>query len=933
MEELDTITLPSPPPEPARARVPLAAAIVPVIAGVVMWTVTGSLLALCFAALGPLMMLASLFDGGRVRRRERRKAMRDAEEQWDRAADALARRQDSLRSGLWRTQPGVAACLREQPVRQERIDAGTRVVLGSGSLAVAHDTSGGEGERARAFRQQAAVLPHAPISVALGAGLGVRAPFAVAAAIARAVVVQLCARFAPAQLALLGDDLDRLGIAGMPHAQHPSTGAFRLALVIGAHEVRGADAVVRLVGAAEALAGVSVVIDAHEPTAARVRTSDGEVVVRAEGLSRAQAAAVAAEWTVESQTRALVPSAVTLEEVLLADAAEGLSVGIARGTGGTVVVDLVADGPHAIVTGMTGSGKSELLVTWVIALAHGFGPEEVSFVLADFKGGTAFDPLRALSQVTAVITDLDEDGARRGVESLRAELRRREAVLADSAARDIADAAVRMPRLVIVVDEFAALLREHPGLAEVFTDIAARGRALGMHLILGTQRAAGVVSEALAANSPLRISLRVTEAADSRAVVGTDAAATLPGDWSGRGLALIRRPRDAEAQRARVALTDAADIARARVRWKGHTPAARPWLPALPLRLALADLDARAFAPGNALLGVADQPAHQRQESVGLRLGEERGLVVLGGPSSGKSGILALLAAQAEQPCIVPQDAEEAWDTITELAQHPRPGLIICDDLDAALAAYPPEYAQEFLQNWESVIRHAGAAGATIAVAASRVTTGVARLAELLPRRALLAYPSRTEYLAAGGEAQNFLARCPAGRGRLDGHLVQFALSPAELPSPSSSTRPWVPEMTTAIIAPYPGRYIGMLRARHPSCEVLSVAECAERGVAPDGATLVVGDGEAWQRGWALWQRLREDADVLVLAPCATELRTLLGMRELPPYARAHQGRAWLVRSGASPQRVSGLDLVAEAPAVEPFAELSRAEGPSQTPP
>src|SRR5690606_29972212 len=122
--------------------------------------------------------------------------------------------------------------------------------------------------------------------------------------------------------------------------------------------------------------------------------------------------------------------------------------------------------------------------------------EQVVFVLADFKGGTAFEPLRELAQVAAVITDLDDEGARRGVSSLTAELRRREAVLAAAGARDIGDSAVRMPRLIIVVDEFAALLQEHPDLGAVFTDLAARGRALGMHLILGTQRASGVIREA-----------------------------------------------------------------------------------------------------------------------------------------------------------------------------------------------------------------------------------------------------------------------------------------------------------------------------------------------------------------------------------------------------------------------------------------------------
>src|SRR5690606_13533407 len=102
----------------------------------------------------------------------------------------------------------------------------------------------------------------------------------------------------------------------------------------------------------------------------------------------------------------------------------GLAAAIGRDARGDAVLDLVEDGPHAIVTGMTGSGKSELLVSWVTSMASAYSPDQVVFVLADFKGGTAFDPLLELPHVAAVITDLDDDGARRGVQSLTAELRR-----------------------------------------------------------------------------------------------------------------------------------------------------------------------------------------------------------------------------------------------------------------------------------------------------------------------------------------------------------------------------------------------------------------------------------------------------------------------------------------------------------------------------
>ena len=97
------------------------------------------------------------------------------------------------------------------------------------------------------------------------------------------------------------------------------------------------------------------------------------------------------------------------------------------------------DGPHAVVVGITGSGKSELLTTWICALAATRSTDEVAFLLADFKGGTAFASLEDVPHVTGLITDLDGSGSRRAVESLRAELRRRESAIAAAGATDIGD--------------------------------------------------------------------------------------------------------------------------------------------------------------------------------------------------------------------------------------------------------------------------------------------------------------------------------------------------------------------------------------------------------------------------------------------------------------------------------------------------------------
>lgn len=115
-----TIVLPAAPTQPTRPPLPLLAAIVPVIAGVVLWLITGSLFALCFAALGPLMLLASFFDGLRSRGRARQQAERESDTAWTRAEDELSRLHDQEHRALWHRSPDAAGCLLDPPLRAER---------------------------------------------------------------------------------------------------------------------------------------------------------------------------------------------------------------------------------------------------------------------------------------------------------------------------------------------------------------------------------------------------------------------------------------------------------------------------------------------------------------------------------------------------------------------------------------------------------------------------------------------------------------------------------------------------------------------------------------------------------------------------------------------------------------------------------------------
>ncbi|MFK3679490.1 FtsK/SpoIIIE domain-containing protein [Microbacterium sp. NPDC090218] len=900
------ITLPTAPAPSRRAPLPFVAAVVPIAGGVALWLITGSLFALCFAALGPLMMAASFLDSARGRRRERRQGDAQAEQDWAAAEAELIRRHREEREALWLRLPDVSVCLTQPPLRGiAPPDPETAVVMGSGSAASGVRTVGSDDARGRSFQERCSVLEHAPIAVPLGGGICVRGAQPIIRAVARALVVQLSLRFSPAQLSLVGTGLEECGLDELPHARRARRGGFRVG--VGSRESGRveADALIWLASAdAEVPEGITTVLDVVEPGGARLRTPNGTTIVAAECLSLAQARVIAGQHAASADIADELPATVSLRELKQPTAGNGLAAVVGRSVQGDVVVDIVEDGPHAIVTGTTGTGKSELLVTWVTAIAAQHGPDRVTFILADFKGGTAFEPLRELRQVAAVITDLDEDGARRGVSSLTAELRRREGVLAAAGARDVSE--VRMPRLVIVVDEFAALLAEHPDLGAVFTDVAARGRALGMHLILGTQRAAGVVRDALAANCPLRISLRVGDAADSRAMIGTDAASELPGGADSRGLGLVRRPSDAEPVTMRIALTGAAELRAAGVRWSAEAPPRSPWLPALPPRLPLADLvGASRQVPDDAIvLGRADDPARQAQPLELLRCGQERGIVFLGGPGSGRTTALRALAAQQPGSAWVPSDPEGAWDLIDAwvTGRKRAPSLVLCDDADALLSTFPSEFAQQFAQRWEQLLR--AGAEATFALTATKAAGALGRVLDALPRRALLRMGTRVEHLAAGGEASAFLRDRGPGRARIGDREVQLAWVDAG--SDGRTAKPaedvWSPSCAvTAIVSAGAGSLASRLRDAHPGFEV--VLPGAEPS-APKGPRILVADADTWQRNWSTWQHIRAEGEVVIRAEQQADLRQLAGVRELPPYARPHAGRAWSVRGAASPRRV-----------------------------
>ncbi|MBO0609141.1 FtsK/SpoIIIE domain-containing protein [Myceligenerans salitolerans] len=401
------------------------------------------------------------------------------------------------------------------------------------------------------------------------------------------------------------------------------------------------------------------------------------------------------------------------------------AVPLGRTTTGTVTWDLVADGPHLLVAGTTGSGKSELLRALVLGLALQHPPDRLMLGLVDFKGGAGLGPLTDLPHVVGHVTDLDPVLAARALEGIHAELRRRKTVLADHGVADIAAlAAGTMPRLVVVVDEFRALADELPGLLPDLARIAAQGRSLGVHLVLATQRPAGAVSNDVRANVTARLALRVTDPLESRDVVDCPDAASLPVARPGRAILRIGssspvalqcahtgpgettapvrratpwgRSRDERADRASTTMSPSGTrrsraeplgpthlVAAIRTAYGGPAAHAPLWQPPLPERVTHAELASAEHRPApGLLLALGDLPGQQRRTAIRWDPADGN-LAVLGRARSGRSTALAALAHGARMSGM-------RVGTVTPGSPSaPEADLLLVDDLEAVRSVRP----------------------------------------------------------------------------------------------------------------------------------------------------------------------------------------------------------------------------------------------------
>lgn len=491
-------------------------------------------------------------------------------------------------------------------------------------------------------------------------------------------------------------------------------------------------------------------------------------------------------------------------------------------------------GPHGLVAGTTGSGKSELLQSIVASLAVNFHPYDVAFVLVDYKGGGMANLFADLPHLVGTLTNLHGNLATRALVALKGELLRRQALLAQAEVNHIDDyqklwrqgrVTEPLPHLVIVVDEFAELKMEQPDFIRELISAVRVGRSLGVHLILATQKPAGVVDEQVWSNARFRLCLRVERPEDSQEVLKRPDAASLtqPGraffqvgnneifelfqaGFSGalyypedfvaqdpneiaevtlngtrRSLSPSQRARpDAAGTQLQALVGYLKGVAER----EGLRRLKGPWLPPLPEEINLWDLqdaagqgwDGRTWKPGTAwiepIVGIVDHPAQQFQGPLSFNLGKEGHLAVYGAPGSGKTTLLQTLItslALKHSPADVHLYLMDFGGRMLNLfAQMPHVGDVILADEEERLN----RLMRFLLREMESRKERFSETGVST-LPAYRATS-----AEQLPA-IVVVLDNYTGFINAYPDAEDYLAQLLREGGNLGIHFVITANSPS----------------------------------------------------------------------------------------------------------------------------------------------------------
>ncbi|MCT16755.1 type VII secretion protein EssC [Listeria monocytogenes] len=366
-----------------------------------------------------------------------------------------------------------------------------------------------------------------------------------------------------------------------------------------------------------------------------------------------------------------------------------------------------AHGPHGLVAGTTGSGKSEIIQSYIISLGVNFHPYEVAFLLIDYKGGGMANLFKNMPHLLGTITNLDGAQSMRALASIKAELQKRQRLFGEHDVNHInqyqklykqGKATEPMPHLFLISDEFAELKSEQPEFMKELVSTARIGRSLGIHLILATQKPSGVVDDQIWSNSKFKLALKVQNASDSNEILKTPDAAeiTLPGRsylqvgnneiyelfqsaWSGADYVPDKESTDYidttiyaindlgqydiltedlsgldkkdDLTKLPSELDAVIDHIHEYTEASGIEALPRPWLPPLPERIFAQDLHPVNFEeawkepkkPLQATIGLLDQPELQAQVPLTLDLTKDGHVAVFSSPGFGKSTFLQSL--------------------------------------------------------------------------------------------------------------------------------------------------------------------------------------------------------------------------------------------------------------------------------------------------
>jgi len=441
-----------------------------------------------------------------------------------------------------------------------------------------------------------------------------------------------------------------------------------------------------------------------------------------------QFARAMAPFILKSPNSALgIPPIVTLFDLLGVDKIEdldilenwknsepqnSLEVPIGKISGGKLMtLDMHAkeQGPHGLGAGMTGSGKSELLKTIIAMLSINFHPHELTFFVFDYKGRAMSNHFVNLPHLVGAISNLDtHEHQRRAVQSLDAEVLRRQRLMESAGEQDInnyltrfraGDLPTPLPHLIIIVDEFAQLKVDVPDVHQGIINIANTGRSLGIHLILTTQRPAGVINEKIRSNSNYRFCLKVNEKQDSLDVLNNPKASGI--EQVGRAYFQENEElvefqsawSEAPYQPDDIVFHDPFEVLQVTLGGARQNPntsskSARPeaskkqlevivdcicktavdqkierppdlWRPFLPEQLNLSSVRPSRGWNGNnwlpvdswmqPVIGLIDDPVNQSQYPLRINLEKEGHLVVYGAPESGKTTLLQTLIVSLSQ--------------------------------------------------------------------------------------------------------------------------------------------------------------------------------------------------------------------------------------------------------------------------------------------